>query len=140
MKAFVTSQFSYCPLVWIFHNRIMNNRINTLHKKALSLVYTNKPNLSFEDVLKEVKSMKIHQKNLQILCDRNLQIKKWFRSKNMTDIFYFVENPYNLRNNLITQRRFTFYLSFLIMHVGGIYFLIIKQKIILLKLPDYQEP
>ena len=72
MKAFVTSQFSYCPLVWIFHNRIMNNRINTLHKKALSLVYTNKPNLSFENVLKEVKSIKIHQKNLQILCDRNL--------------------------------------------------------------------
>ena len=43
MKAFITSQFSYCPLVWMFHSRTMNNRINTLHEKALRLVYTNKP-------------------------------------------------------------------------------------------------
>ena len=31
MKAFITSQFSYCPPVWMFHSRTMNNRINTLH-------------------------------------------------------------------------------------------------------------
>ena len=43
MKAFITSQFSYCALVWMFHSRTMNNRINTLHEKALRLVYTNKP-------------------------------------------------------------------------------------------------
>ena len=27
MKAFVISQFNYCPLVWLFHNRTLNNRI-----------------------------------------------------------------------------------------------------------------
>ena len=25
MKAFITSQFSYCPLVWMFHSRKSNN-------------------------------------------------------------------------------------------------------------------
>ena len=34
MKAFITSQFSYCPLVWMFHSRTLNNRINTIHEKA----------------------------------------------------------------------------------------------------------
>ena len=54
MKAFITSQFSYCPLVCMFDGRTMNNRIITLHEKALRLVYTNKSNLSFDDLLKEV--------------------------------------------------------------------------------------
>ena len=31
MKAFITSQFGYCPLVWMFHTRKSNNRINMLH-------------------------------------------------------------------------------------------------------------
>ena len=37
MKAFITSQFGYCPLVWMFHSRRINNRINTLHERSLRL-------------------------------------------------------------------------------------------------------
>ena len=65
MKPFMAFQFSHCPLVWMFHSRTMNNLINTPHEKAFRLVYTNKPNLSFDDLQKEDKSVKIHQKNLQ---------------------------------------------------------------------------
>ena len=39
MKAFVTSQFNYCPLIWMFHSRELNNRINRIHERALGLVY-----------------------------------------------------------------------------------------------------
>ena len=38
-KSFVTSQFGYCPLVWMFHSRGLNNRINKIYERALSLVY-----------------------------------------------------------------------------------------------------
>ena len=31
MKAFIESQFGYCPLAWVFHSRTLNNRINQLH-------------------------------------------------------------------------------------------------------------
>ena len=34
MKAFIESQFGYCPLVWMFHNRTMNNKINKIHERA----------------------------------------------------------------------------------------------------------
>ena len=33
MNAFVVSQFSYCPLVWMFNDRLINKKIN----KFLSL-------------------------------------------------------------------------------------------------------
>ena len=36
MRAFILSQFSYCPLVWMFCNRHLNNKINHIHKKALT--------------------------------------------------------------------------------------------------------
>ena len=39
MKTFIQSQFNYCPLTWMFHSRILNNKINKLHERALRLVY-----------------------------------------------------------------------------------------------------
>ena len=35
MKTFIISQFNYCPLTWMFHNRTLNNKINRLHERAL---------------------------------------------------------------------------------------------------------
>ena len=45
MKTYVEFQFNYCPLVWMFHSRTLNNRINKLHERALRIVYEN-PNLT----------------------------------------------------------------------------------------------
>ena len=35
INAFFKSQFSYCPLIWMFHSRLINNKINRLHKRCL---------------------------------------------------------------------------------------------------------
>ena len=42
------SQFSFFPLIWMFHSCIMNSKINRLHKRCLCLLYGNKT-LSFEN-------------------------------------------------------------------------------------------
>ena len=31
-KAFIESQFGYCPLIWMFHSRSLNDRINRIHE------------------------------------------------------------------------------------------------------------
>ena len=38
LRGFIESQFSYCPLIWMFHSRTLNNQINRLHEKALRIV------------------------------------------------------------------------------------------------------
>ena len=38
-KAFVESQFKYCPLTWKFHGCKTNYKINRLHEWALKLIY-----------------------------------------------------------------------------------------------------
>ena len=40
MKAFIESQFNYCPLIWIYYSRTMDIKINRIHKRALRLVYS----------------------------------------------------------------------------------------------------
>ena len=67
MKAFINSQFGYCPLVWIFHSRTLNNRINKIHERALRLVYNDKVS-TFEDLLIKDKSFTVHEKNIQALA------------------------------------------------------------------------
>ena len=39
ISAFFISQFSYCPLVWMFCSRGLNNKINILHFISLQIVY-----------------------------------------------------------------------------------------------------
>ena len=39
MKAFIESQFGYCPLVWMFCGRQTNAPLNHIHKRALRAVY-----------------------------------------------------------------------------------------------------
>ena len=62
MKAFISSQFSYCPLKWIFQSRSLNNKINRIHERAFRLVYQN--NLSFSEILDLDNSVTMHQKKL----------------------------------------------------------------------------
>ena len=66
MNSFITSHFSYCPVVWMFHSRKLNNRINKLHERALRMVYRDF-NSSFEELLTKDKSVTIYQRNIQKL-------------------------------------------------------------------------
>ena len=59
MKAFITSQFNYCPLIWMFHSRELSNRINRIHERALRLVYQDN-SLPFAELLEKDNSVTIH--------------------------------------------------------------------------------
>ena len=52
-KTSIESQFGYCPLVWMFHGRILNKKINHLHERDLQIVYKDYIS-SFEDYVKEI--------------------------------------------------------------------------------------
>ena len=74
MKSFITSQFNYCPLAWMFHNRTLNNKINKLHERALRLVYKN-DNCIFQELLEMDNAVTIHDRNLQRLATEMFKVK-----------------------------------------------------------------
>ena len=49
MKAFITSQFGYCPLIWMFHSRTLNDKINSIHERALRITYNDRTS-TFEEL------------------------------------------------------------------------------------------
>ena len=67
MKTFIESQFNYYPLIWMFHSRTINNKINRLHERALRIVYCDLKS-SFEGLLMKDNSFSIHERKLQSLA------------------------------------------------------------------------
>ena len=67
MKTFILSHFGYCPLVWMFHSRKLNHRINRIHERALRMVYKDNES-SFENLLIKDDSFTIHERNIQTLA------------------------------------------------------------------------
>ena len=55
MKAFITSQFIYCPLVLMCRIRSLKSKINKFYERALRLVYDDRQS-TFEELLNIVKS------------------------------------------------------------------------------------
>ena len=66
MNAFITSQLNYCPLIWMFHSRKLNNRINKIQERALRLVYRDSK-LTFDDLLKLDNSVTIPSETFRCL-------------------------------------------------------------------------
>ena len=86
MRTFIQSQFNYCPLLWMFHSRSLNNKINKLHERALRLVYKN-DNLNFQELLDLDNSVTVHQKNLQRLAIEMYKVKNNIAPIHMQNLF-----------------------------------------------------
>ena len=96
MNAFISSQFSYCPLIWMCHSRSLNTKINRIHERALRIVY-NDNSSSFEALLEKSGSVKIHHSNLQQLAVEIYKALNDLSSHLMSELFTFRNTGYNLR-------------------------------------------
>ena len=88
MNAFIFLQFGYCPVVWMFHSRKLNNRINNIDERALRIVFRDYES-TFQQLLKQNKSVSIHQRNLQILATEILKTKNGLNPVIMENVFNF---------------------------------------------------
>ena len=91
MSSYITSQFNYCPLVWMIHNKKLNQKINKVHKKAFRIVYGDHKT-NFSELLNIGKSVSIQQRNLQHLLIEIYKVKKGISPTIMNEIFQFFEN------------------------------------------------
>ena len=64
-NSYFSSQFNYCPLIWMNHNKSINKK-NNLHERVLRLIYCDHSS-DFQELLQTDNSVTIHQKNIQAL-------------------------------------------------------------------------
>ena len=74
-NSFITPQFLYCSLIWIFHSQIMERRINKIHKRVLHPIYLSDSKLAFKELLDLKKICEYPSKNLQALASEIFNAK-----------------------------------------------------------------
>ena len=102
MKSFILSQFSYCPIIWMFCNRKSNNIIDKIHERALRIAY-NDYTSNFENLLSKDESVTIHQRNIQSLA---CEISKTISDENpifMKEIFSLKDHKYSTRKQCLNS-------------------------------------
>ena len=97
MKTFIESQFSYCPLVWMFCSRTMNKKINHIHERALRLVYQDYAS-TFEDLLKKDGSLTFHHRNIHHVAIEMFKVKHDLSPPFMKDILIHKGNEKGTRS------------------------------------------
>ena len=97
-KSFVTSKFSYCPLIWMFRIRRLNNKINSIYERALRITYQDNTSI-FQELLNKDNSVSMHHKNLQVLVTAVFKIHWGLSPKFLREIFASKTSLYNLRRN-----------------------------------------
>ena len=84
MKSFILSQFSYCPRVWMFHSKTINQGINRIHERALRLSYDYTS--TFKHLFELDKSITIHVRNLQMISIEMYKIVNGLASDIMNNL------------------------------------------------------
>ena len=86
MKTFIESQFSYCPLVWMFCSRTLDRKINQIHERSLRLVYQDYTS-TFEELLVKDNSLCFHHRNIHQVAIEMYKVKNDLSPPFMKDIF-----------------------------------------------------
>ena len=104
MKAFIESQFGYCPLVWMFHSRSLNNKINRMYERALGITYNDRSS-SFQNLLEKDNSVTIHHRSIKILATETYKSLQGLSPPLMNEVFLERNNNHSLRGNKVLTRR-----------------------------------
>ena len=97
MKTFIENEFNYCPLIWMMHNRTLNNKINKIHERALRIALSDDIS-SYSELLVKGESFTIHERNLQKLATLMYKVKNNLSPKIVSNIFSKYPTSYNFRN------------------------------------------
>ena len=104
MRAFISSQFGYCPLVWFFCSRKINNRMNRIQNRALTVIYKDYVS-TFAQLLEKDSSVSIHSRNLQVLASEIFKARDNLSLSIVQNIFRTTKPAYSLRRKTIFESR-----------------------------------
>ena len=63
---FTMSNFNYCPLIWMYHGKTLNNRVDRVQSRSLRILHIDF-NIPYEVLLERIDERKVHIKKLQNL-------------------------------------------------------------------------
>lgn len=96
-NSFVSSQFGYSPLIWMFHGKTSHDLVNRVHRRALRALY-NDFQSPYKDLLSKGNHLTIHEINLQKLITKVYKCISGDTPIFLSNYFKQVDtSPYELR-------------------------------------------
>ena len=107
-NSIIKSQFSYCPLVWMFCSRTSNNMISKLHERSLRIILNNYSS-DFNILLENNNDICNHHRNIQTLLIEVFKMENELSPPIMESILSKRFSTYNLRSfqEFATERKRT---------------------------------
>ena len=97
MHSFI-EEFNYCPLIWMFHNRTLNRRINKLHERVLRITYKDETS-SYETLLSINNNFTTHERNLPKLATLMYKVKNNISPIIVNNLFKKHHTQYHMRTD-----------------------------------------
>ena len=104
MKSFVTSQLVYCPLIWMFNSSRLNNKINSIHERALRMTYQDHIS-TIQELLNKDNAISVHHRNVQVLATEMFKIHRGLSPNILREIFVVKISSCNFRRNNTLERQ-----------------------------------
>ena len=96
LNSFIKSQFSYCPLIWMFKSKGLNKKINRIHKKSLRLILKNHQS-TLDEMLDTLNEKTIHQRWFNRLLTEVYKFLNGYSTDIKNDALHLRQNTYNLQ-------------------------------------------
>ena len=88
----------------MFHSRRLNNKINSIHERALRITYQDGKS-TFQGLLNKDNSVSIHHRNLQVLTTEMFKIHRGLSPEILRETSVSKTSSYNLRRNHTFEKR-----------------------------------
>ena len=93
-----------CRLIWIFRSRRLNNKINSIHERALRITYQDNTS-TFQELLNKDNSVSLHHRSLQVLATEMFKIHRGLSPEILRETFVSKTSLHNLRRNDTFEKR-----------------------------------
>ena len=104
-KSFISANFNYCPIVWLFCSKTYLKKLEKLQEQELATVYCDK-SLAYEDMLKK-SQLCIRLNLIRLLAIEMFKCMNDLNPLYINDMFSGKDSSYNLQdNNRLMQPKF----------------------------------
>ena len=88
----------------MFHSRRLNDKINSIHERALRITYQDNAS-TFQELLNKDNSVSIHHRNLQVLTTEMFKIYRGLSPEILRESFVPKTSSYTLCRNDTSENR-----------------------------------
>ena len=97
-NSYISSNFNYCSIVWMFANKTQLEKLENTNKRALRFA-TDKGYLSYEELCKQEKQLSVFKRCVKNAAILLYKVRKDIAPKYLNELFETQNSQYEMRDN-----------------------------------------